>query len=170
MKEITVAELKQEIESNDPHHIIVDVRTPEERSNTRIQGTINIPMSRIPEQLDLLHKYDAVYVHCGTGGRSSKVCADLSEHGLPNVVNVKGGVTAWEAAGFTVIGGGRLSILRQVRIAAGAFVLLGVLGAMFVHQYFLGVSAFVACGLMYSGFTGTCGMAWVLLKMPWNKV
>lgn len=169
MKEINVQQLKQEIEANDPHHIIIDVRTPEERSTVRIQGTINIPMDRIPEQLDFLKKFETVYIHCGTGGRSGKVCADLEGHGLENIVNVTGGLSAWDAAGFSVIGGSGLSILRQVRIAAGALVLLGIILAFF-NPYFLLVSIFVSCGLMYSGFSGTCGMAWVLVRMPWNKV
>lgn len=170
MKEITVAELKQEIEANDRSHIIVDVRTPEERNTARIRGTINIPMARIPEQLDFLRLYDAVYVHCGTGGRSSKVCMDLSEHGLLNVVNVRGGLSAWERAGFTILGTGRLSIARQVRVVAGFLVLLGVVLSLFVHPYFLGISAFVGAGLLFAGLTGTCGMAIVLLRMPWNKL
>ena len=89
MKEIDVAELKKEIESNESSHLVIDVRTPEERTEERIQGTVNIPMARVGEQIDLLKKYDAVYVHCGSGSRSQKVCQHLQDSGLDNVINVR---------------------------------------------------------------------------------
>ena len=40
---------------------------------------------------------------------------------------------------------------------------------MLVSPWFLAVPAFVGGGLTFAGATGTCGMALVLLKMPWNR-
>lgn len=170
MKEIDVTELKKELGNHDASHLVIDVRTPDERSVERIRGTVNIPMSRIEEQIDLLKKYDTVYVHCGSGLRSHHVCEELAQRGLTNIVNVKGGVADWDEHGFAVIKHGRLSILRQVRLSAGSLVLIGTLLAIFIHPYFLALPLFISGGLIFSGLTGKCGLAWVLLRMPWNDL
>lgn len=170
MKEIDIAEFEQQLKNNNCSQIIIDVRSPEERSDERIQGTINIPLARIGEQLDLLKRYDAVYVHCGSGDRSKKVCQELTAEGLENVINVKGGVSDWVRKGHQVIATNKLSITRQVRIAAGLLVVLGVGLAYLLHPLYLLITLFVGCGLVFAGVTGKCGMAAVLLYMPWNKV
>ena len=65
-------------------------------------------------------------------------------------------------------GAGHMSLERQVRIAAGTLVLIGVaLG--FVHPAFFALAAFVGAGLTFAGITDRCGMALILAKMPWNK-
>jgi hypothetical protein len=56
-----------------------------------------------------------------------------------------------------------------VQITAGSFVLLGVLLALLVSPWFVLLSAFIGAGLVFSGVTGTCGMARALMLMPWNK-
>ena len=61
-----------------------------------------------------------------------------------------------------------LSIERQVRIGAGALVLLGLILAFFIHPIFLAISAFVAAGLIFAGVTNFCGMALLLMRAPWN--
>lgn len=170
MKEIDVAELQAELKRGDRSHIVIDVRTPEERTHERIRGTINIPLSRVGEQVDFLQQYDAVYVHCGTGSRSQKVCHDLAEQGLDNVVNIRGGVAAWDEHGFDVISQPGLSIMRQVRIAAGSLVVLGVVLTLAVSPYFIALPFFVGCGLIFAGVTNRCGLSAVLLRMPWNKL
>jgi hypothetical protein len=58
--------------------------------------------------------------------------------------------------------------MRQVQIAAGALILLGVMLGWLIHPAFYGVSAFVGAGLMVAGATGWCGMASLLRIMPWN--
>ncbi len=58
---------------------------------------------------------------------------------------------------------------RQVQIAAGSLVVTGTVLGMFVHPFFVGLSAFVGLGLVFSGITNTCGMGLVLARMPWNR-
>jgi hypothetical protein len=59
--------------------------------------------------------------------------------------------------------------MRQVQIAAGSLVVLGVaLGAM-LHPGFFALSGFVGAGLVFAGATGTCGLARMLRMMPWNR-
>jgi hypothetical protein len=62
-----------------------------------------------------------------------------------------------------------MSLERQVRIAAGSLVLIGIALGWFVHPYFIGLSAFVGAGLVFAGVTDTCGMGMILARMPWNK-
>jgi rhodanese-related sulfurtransferase len=62
-----------------------------------------------------------------------------------------------------------ISLERQVRIAAGSLVLIGVLLAYFVHPGFIALSAFVGAGLVFAGVTDWCGMGLLLAKLPWNQ-
>ncbi len=59
--------------------------------------------------------------------------------------------------------------MRQVQIAAGSLVLLGVILAVLVSPWFVALSAFVGAGLVMAGVTGFCGMANLLAHMPWNR-
>lgn len=59
--------------------------------------------------------------------------------------------------------------MRQVQIAAGSLVLLGVILGYGVSTGFFLLSAFVGAGLLFAGVSGFCGMARLLMKMPWNR-
>lgn len=62
-----------------------------------------------------------------------------------------------------------MSLERQVRIAAGSLVFIGVALGWFVHRGFFAVPAFVGAGLVFAGLTDFCGMGLLLAKMPWNR-
>ena len=62
-----------------------------------------------------------------------------------------------------------MSLERQVRIAAGALVLIGVGLGTWMHPLFYGLSAFVGAGLAFAGITDWCGMGLLLAKTPWNR-
>ena len=61
-----------------------------------------------------------------------------------------------------------LDLMRQVQLIAGGLVLLGVTLGITISPWFLGISGFVGMGLMLAGLTGFCGLAKVLMLMPWN--
>ena len=84
---------------------------------------------------------------------------------------VEGGIEAWKKAGLPVARDRSqpIEIQRQVMIAAGSLVLLGVLLGQFVAPAFYAVPAFVGAGLTFAGTTGWCGMAKLLALMPWNR-
>lgn len=91
--------------------------------------------------------------------------------GHSKVVNVEGGTQAWQEAGLPVVRGERvLSLERQVRIAAGILVLIGVMFGWIFHPAFFGISAIVGAGLVFAGITDSCAMGMMLAKMPWNQV
>jgi hypothetical protein len=60
-------------------------------------------------------------------------------------------------------------LTRQVQIAAGSMVVLGVILGVTVSPLFYALSGFVGAGLVFAGVTGTCGLASVLRLMPWNR-
>ena len=62
-----------------------------------------------------------------------------------------------------------VSIERQVRIAAGSLVVLGVILSTTLNPAFIYLSAFVGAGLAFAGITNTCMMGLMLAKMPWNR-
>jgi hypothetical protein len=41
--------------------------------------------------------------------------------------------------------------------------------ALLVSRWFAVVPLFLGCGLLFAGVTGTCGMAILLARMPWNR-
>jgi rhodanese-related sulfurtransferase len=91
--------------------------------------------------------------------------------GFTNVINIEGGTLACIECGLPVIRGKKaITLERQVRIAAGSLVLLGVLLGWLVHPVLVTLSAFVGAGLVFAGITDTCGMGLLLARMPWNQV
>ncbi|MBM5801390.1 MAG: DUF2892 domain-containing protein [Cyanobacteria bacterium K_DeepCast_35m_m2_023] len=60
--------------------------------------------------------------------------------------------------------------MRQVQIAAGSLVLLGVILSQVAAPGWIWLSAVVGAGLVFAGISGFCGMARLLAAMPWNRV
>jgi len=154
--------------------VMIDVRTPAEYAEVHAPGARLLPLDTIsPEKLanDLAGEPGRpVYVFCRSGARARMACERLRGSNIP-VCIVEGGVQAWADAGLPVIRGkGVISLERQVRIAAGSLVLLGVSLGFGLHPVFFGLSAFVGGGLVFAGVTDTCGMAMLLARMPWNQV
>jgi UDP-3-O-[3-hydroxymyristoyl] glucosamine N-acyltransferase len=88
---------------------------------------------------------------------------------IGNFVEVKNATLA--AAGLPVAEDRRapIEIMRQVQIVAGSLVLAGVLLGAFVAPGFYGLAGFVGSGLVFAGASGTCAMANILRRMPWNR-
>lgn len=153
---------------------LIDVRTPAEFRALHAEPAQNYPLDELhgPKLRDLADRAarHTLYLICQKGGRGRTACEQLRACGANNVANVEGGTLAWEAAGLPVVRGQQsMSLERQVRIAAGSLVLLGAVLAWLVHPAFIGLSAFIGAGLVFSGVTDTCGMGLVLAKMPWNR-
>ena len=153
---------------------LVDVRTPVEYREVHVDASRNVPLDRLdPAALMQARNGSAdepLYVICRSGSRGRQACERFLAAGYSNVVNVQGGTLACIEAGLPVVRGKQaISLERQVRIAAGLLVLLGVVLGWLVHPAFIGLAAFVGAGLMFAGITDTCGMGMLLAKMPWNQ-
>lgn len=153
---------------------LIDVRTPVEFQEVRAPLAHNMPLHSLDPAAIIRSRGDRheqpLYLICKSGSRGRQACEKFITAGFTNVVNVEGGTSAWVASGLPVIRGtARMSLERQVRIAAGALVLLGTILGAFVSPYLLGIAAFVGAGLMFAGITDTCGMGLMLARMPWNR-
>jgi rhodanese-related sulfurtransferase len=156
--------------------ILLDVRTPSEYAEVHVEQTVNIPLDKFDTEIQSVmgsaSRDQPVYLLCLTGERSAQAATRCASAGVTDPVVVAGGTQAWIAAGLPVVRGAShvMSLERQVRIAAGSLVLLGVLLGQFVHIGFIWISGFVGASLVFAGISGICGMGLLLARMPWNQV
>ena len=152
--------------------VLVDIREADEFARSHIKGAQSQPLSRW-EQAHLAIDPDAdVIFTCKSGMRTAGACDRLAARISGDAFVLDGGLNAWEKAGFPVEtnADAPMEIMRQVQIAAGSLVLIGVLLGFLVAPAWFGLSAFVGAGLVFAGVTGFCGMARLLMLMPWNRV
>lgn len=96
MRRIDAAQLAVQLEHEDP--LLLDVREPWEFEICHIDGSINIPMGQIPQQLEQLRTANEVVVICHHGIRSQQVISFLQQQSVAALVNLDGGVDAWARA------------------------------------------------------------------------
>lgn len=147
--------------------LLVDVREPAEFAGERLPGSINIPLSRLEAEASGLPKDKPLVILCRSGRRSQDAAGRLSALGYSDVMVLVGGLACCQ--GLEKGPGGAWAMERQVRMAAGSLVLLGLALSWAVHPALLCLSAGIGAGLVYSAATDTCGMAMILARMPWNR-
>jgi rhodanese-related sulfurtransferase len=149
------------------------VRTPGEFATAHIPGAYNVPLDTLAEHArEIRTVVDApIVLVCQSGNRARQADAALRSLGMSNLHLLDGGMSAWQASGLPVNRGAqRMSLERQVRIAAGAMVAIGAILALTVHPLFALLSAFVGSGLVFAGVTDTCMMGLLLARLPYNQV
>ncbi len=160
------------VRASDPTRV-VDVRSPGEYASVHIDGALLVPLDRfaaaaLPAPAEGIPR--TIYLLCGSGARAREAARLLESDPRFVPVVVEGGISAWIAAGLPVERGrGAISLERQVRIAAGGLVAIGVALGWWVHPGFLALAAFVGLGLVFAGITDTCGLGFVLARLPWNR-
>ena len=83
--------------------LIVDVRNPREYSSKHIPDSVNIPLNHLEERLAELPRNRSIGVHCAGGYRSSIAASILQQHGIANLIEMTGGLAAWESAKLPLI-------------------------------------------------------------------
>ena len=149
---------------------VIDVREPMEYAAGHIAGSLNVPLSRLT-QADL--PGGPLVLVCQSGNRSAKGVQTLLQRGYAHPVSdLEGGLPSWQQAGLPLrkLKNAPLPLMRQVQIAAGSLVLLGLILSNTVAPAWILLTWFVGAGLMFAGVSGFCGMARLLALMPWNKV
>jgi rhodanese-related sulfurtransferase len=99
MKEITVTELSKLAKP-----VVIDVREPGEYEAAHVPGVIHIPMGEVVARIGEIPADVPVHVICALGGRSTQVTEYLAARGH-DAINIAGGTTAWQQAGFSVEAG-----------------------------------------------------------------
>lgn len=92
---------------NSEDFIILDVRTPSEFQQAHLENAINIDFQSefFQTLLDELDKNKIYLVYCQSGNRSSQATNIMVSMDFNEVYNMLGGISAWIAAGYTVISG-----------------------------------------------------------------
>ncbi len=85
---------------------LLDVRTPGEFQQARLEGARLIPIDQLVKRLSELPKGQPILVYCAVGSRSAQVVNYLARHGYPEVYNLYGGIYAWAQKGYPVLRGG----------------------------------------------------------------
>ncbi|MFN5252649.1 MAG: rhodanese-like domain-containing protein [Chitinophagaceae bacterium] len=97
MKTISVEALKAKMDAGEKINL-VDVREPLEHEVYNI-GVILLPLGKVQglETDDIDHlKNETVYVYCRSGNRSGQACLMLEPYGFKDIINVSGGMLAWQ--------------------------------------------------------------------------
>lgn len=81
---------------------VLDVRQPDEWAAGHAPDAQFITGAELPERIDEVPRDRTVLVVCGSGYRSGVIASLLLRDGREHVVNLLGGMTAWEAAGLPV--------------------------------------------------------------------
>ncbi len=149
---------------------LIDVRSPSEYATGHIPGAVNMPMDQVQSRLPDLEREGAIVLVCQSGQRARMVAGLLEPCGKELRI-LEGGTSAWIKAGLPVVATSvtRWSLERQVRFAAGLFVLTGVVLALTTSLYWIYLAAFIGAGLTFSGVSGLCPMGSLLGLMPWNR-
>jgi glyoxylase-like metal-dependent hydrolase (beta-lactamase superfamily II)/rhodanese-related sulfurtransferase len=96
------AQFAAELLSSDQPPLAIDVRTPHERLQKHIGGSLGIPLSHLTEDMQKLPKNRALLVYCAGGYRSSIAASLLQGGGFDRVSEIAGGIVGWEAAKLPV--------------------------------------------------------------------
>ena len=90
----------------DTNVVVLDVRTPEEfgGESGHLAGALLIPVQELQQRVGELAPYrkKAVIVYCRSGHRSAQAASMLSAAGF-TVLDVEGGIKAWNAANLPVV-------------------------------------------------------------------
>ncbi|MEY4988295.1 MAG: Hydroxyacylglutathione hydrolase [Bacteroidota bacterium] len=99
LQNLAATAFQTEIKSAEPGQIL-DVRTSDEYANGHIEGAVlaDISSNLFQEAAGKLDKSKTVYVYCLSGGRSSAAATQLQEMGFTSIVNLSGGMLAWQSA------------------------------------------------------------------------
>jgi len=94
--------VSEDLDSSDPPFVL-DVRAPSEWEGNHIKGSVNIPLNRLQERISEVPCDRRIAVHCAGGYRSSIAVSILHQYGITRLVEIAGGLAAWEAAGLPVV-------------------------------------------------------------------
>jgi rhodanese-related sulfurtransferase len=152
--------------------VVIDVRSAAEFESLHIRGSYNVPLPLLSEHTDELAARlgSRVVLVCQSGARAEQARQRLGGAGIGTAYVLTGGVSGFAAAGGDVVRGkARWDLERQVRLAAGSLVVLGLAGGKFVSPKIRLLAGAIGTGLTFSAATNTCAMGQAISAMPWNR-
>lgn len=101
-----VSDISQQelFEANSNNVVIVDVRTTEEFQQGHVPNAINVPLSNIIDNPDILtfSKEKPIVLYCRSGYRAGKAAEALQKYGYTNLRHLEGDMQGWSKAGLPV--------------------------------------------------------------------
>ena len=92
--------------TKDPKYTILDIRTSQEYESGAIVNAINIDYYQTEifnQELDKLDKNKPYLIYCRTGNRSSKALTIMKQKGFKNVIELQGGILAWQSQNLPTV-------------------------------------------------------------------
>jgi rhodanese-related sulfurtransferase len=85
--------------------ILLDVRTPEEYGRGKIEGSMNISVENIHDQITTAvpDKNKTIYVYCLSGSRSEVAVAMMKQLGYENVYSMTSGLLMWRSKKYLLV-------------------------------------------------------------------
>ncbi len=77
--------------------VILDIRSETERAEKHIPASFHVPLNHLEERLEEIPANETVIVQCAGGYRSAMAASILKRHGITDVMDLVGGLAAWEA-------------------------------------------------------------------------
>lgn len=92
---ITAGTLAEQLMMSHPPQVL-DVRTEQERKESGIDPSVHIPLNHLADRLQEVPNDRTVVVYCKSGYRSSIAASLLEQKGINRVVDLIGGIEAWQ--------------------------------------------------------------------------
>lgn len=149
---------------------LIDIRDAGERKSLYIPQARWMPLSGLEAGLKAEPQQTVGIFHCRSGRRTREHAERLAAVGYGETLLLEGGIMAWQKAGGPVASdSGGIDVMRQVQMVAGSLIVLGFALGMWVAPGFFWLSGLVGAGLIYAGASGSCAMATMLAKLPFNR-
>ncbi len=152
---------------------ICDIREADEFNREHIPDAVNTPISSFNsmEINKLAENGNTLVFHCQSGNRTKLNQTKFETLSSSEVMILQDGINAWKKLGCTLTVNNKapLPIMRQVQMIAGTLITLGVILGFLISPLFFLLSGFVGIGLTFAGISGFCGMANLLMLLPYNK-
>ena len=101
VKEVDAQELKTRLDAGEDIALI-DIRSDAEVAQGVLPDSEHLAMHLIPLRMHDLPKDKDVVLYCRSGARSYHACNFLSQQGIDNVINLRGGIIAWARQGYEI--------------------------------------------------------------------
>jgi rhodanese-related sulfurtransferase len=89
--------------ANEEPPLLLDIRSPHEWAILHIAGSISIPLNHLQERIAEVPRDRRIAVHCASGYRSSIAASILHHYGITNLIEIAGGLAAWDTAKLPVV-------------------------------------------------------------------
>lgn len=86
--------------------LFIDTRADADYRKAHLPGALHLPANAIGERLNKLDRYKdkPLIVYCSNGMQSGRVVSQLKQRGFAQVYQLRGGLAAWQGAGYPLEG------------------------------------------------------------------